>query len=284
MHAPERTKTSERKPTKVSDVLSRFGFHTMPFTRELAVKDRYAHSMFEDALEPLVEAVGQRMSAALIAPAGTGKSALLRALVARLPEARYRIHYVKVTHLSKRDMCREIATAIGAQPAGSYPMLVRRLQEHFATATETDGTRPVLLIDDSHEIRPEVLGILRILTNFEMDSRLVVSIVLSGQPPLARLLRRDELADIQGRLAHVAQLAALSRTDTARYVEHRASVAGAQTCPFDRDSLDAVYEISRGNLRAIDRLCRKALALAHAADHDRVDANHVAEARRVLWT
>jgi len=42
------------------------------------------------ALEPLVAAVSQRMSAALIAPAGTGKSALLRALCDRLPAARYR--------------------------------------------------------------------------------------------------------------------------------------------------------------------------------------------------
>ena len=136
------------------------------------------------------------MSAALIAPAGTGKSALLRALVARLPEARYRTHYVKVTNLSKRDMCREIATACGAPPAGSYPMLVRRLQEHFVAATDTDGVRPVLLIDESHEIRPDVLGLLRIVTNFDMDSRLVLSIVLSGQPPLAHLLRCRSLRSV----------------------------------------------------------------------------------------
>lgn len=268
---------------QLSDWLSRFGFHTWPFTRELAVKDRFAHPDFDAALEPLLAAVSQRMSAALIAPAGTGKSALLRALVARLPEARYRTHYVKVTNLSKRDMCREIATACGALPAGSYPMLVRRLQEHFVAATDTDGVRPVLLIDDSHEIRPDVLGLLRIVTNFDMDSRLVLSIVLSGQPPLARLLRRDDLADVCGRLAHIAQLALLSRPDATRYIEHRCRTAGAATCPFDADALDAVYEISRGNLRAIDRLCRKALAIAHAGDHSKVDSNHVAEARRVLW-
>jgi molybdopterin-guanine dinucleotide biosynthesis protein len=46
------------------------------------------------------------MSAALIAPAGAGKTALLRRLVAELPEARYQVSYVKVTSLSKRDLCR----------------------------------------------------------------------------------------------------------------------------------------------------------------------------------
>jgi hypothetical protein len=45
-------------------------------------------------------------------------------------------------------------------------MLVHRLQEHFVAATDTDDVRPVLLVDDSHEIRPDVLGVLRIVTNF----------------------------------------------------------------------------------------------------------------------
>ena len=82
----------------------------------------------DEALAGLLSAALARMSAALIAPAGTGKTALLRRLRSGLPEARYHVHYVKVAGLSKRDMCREIAVACGAAPAGSYPMLVRRLR------------------------------------------------------------------------------------------------------------------------------------------------------------
>jgi len=43
----------------------------------------------EPALAGLLSAVEARMSAALIAPAGTGKTALLRRLLSGLPEARY---------------------------------------------------------------------------------------------------------------------------------------------------------------------------------------------------
>ena len=85
---------------------------------------------------------------------------LLRSLRAHLSEARYRVHYVKVTDLGKRDLCREIATAVGAKPAGTYPMLVRRLQEDFAQTSGIDGVRTVLVLDEAHDIRPDVLGIL----------------------------------------------------------------------------------------------------------------------------
>lgn len=267
----------------MNDLRSHFGFHTIPFTREIAIEHRLSLPLFDEPLLALRRVVDQRMSGALIAPAGTGKTALLRALCAQLPEARYRIHYVKVTGLSKRELCREIATAIGAQPAGSYPVLVRRIQEHFAAVTDTDGLRPVLLIDEAHELRTDVLAMLRLLTNFEMDSRLVLSILLAGQLGLRAMLRRDELEDIARRIAHYAVLRPLSRAETQRYLEHRSTIAGASTPPFDDAARDAIYEIGRGNLRATDGLALKALELASDEPCPVVNANHVVEARKLLW-
>jgi general secretion pathway protein A len=266
-----------------TDMLSRFGFHSLPFTREIRVADRFAHELYERPREYLRRAVDKRMSGALIAPAGTGKTTLLRALKETLPEARYRVRYVKVTDLSKRDLCREIATAVGVAPAGTYPTLVRRLQERFANDLEVDAVRPVLFLDDSHGMRPEVLSLLRILTNFEMDSRLVLSFVLAGQPPLSGLLRDERLKDVTHRLAHCATLRPLSRQETAEYITHRCQIAGCATPPFDGGALTAIYEIGRGNLRATDQLALQALELAHDGSCEVVDAQQVTEARRLLW-
>lgn len=265
------------------DLRSRFGLHATPFTPEVAVEQLFTLPFFDEALTGLRRAVDERMSAALIAPAGTGKTALLRTLCSRLPEARFRVHYVKVTGLSKRDMCREIATACGAEPAGTYPTLVRRLQEHFLTASDTSGLRPLLVLDEAHDLRVEVLGMVRLLTNFDMDSRLVLSIILSGQKPLAKLLGRDDLEHIARRLAHISSLRVLSREETGRYVQHRLTIAGASTVPFDSAALDALYEIGRGNLRATDRLALKALELAHDGNADVASSAHVIEARRRVF-
>jgi len=116
-----------------------------------------------------------------------------------------------------------------------------------------------------------------------MDSRLVVSILFAGQFGLRALLRRDNLEDIARRIAHYATLRALSRPETQRYIEHRCTIAGAKTVPFDDGAIDAIYEIGRGNLRATDRLALKGLELAHEASCDVVDANYIIEARKVLW-
>ncbi len=60
----------------MKDFRSRFGFHTTPFTREVAIRDRYKNPIFDEVIGALAHVADERMSAALIAPAGTGKTAI----------------------------------------------------------------------------------------------------------------------------------------------------------------------------------------------------------------
>jgi general secretion pathway protein A len=265
------------------DLRSAFGFTATPFTREIAPEHHFRLSFLEEALDGLSRCIDGRMCAALIAPAGTGKTLLLRRLVAGLPEARYQVRYVKVTDLSKRDLCREIAVACGANPAGAYHTLVHRLQERFESRSHQDGVRPVLLLDEAHDLRPAVLPILRLLTNFEMDSRLVLSVVLSGQLPLKALLSRDEHEAVARRIYHYATLRLLTRDELGQYVAHRCAVAGVSTVPFDAGALDALFEMSRGNLRAADSLALKALEQAAAGTSAAAGPQHLIAARKELW-
>jgi len=269
--------------TERVDLRAHFGLHSIPMTREIAVSERWRHELYEETLTEALATVAQRMSCAIIGPSGTGKSLLLRSVNDALPGARYRVHYVKVTDLSKRDFCREVAAALGCSPAGSYGALVRTIQQRCQSLLDQESLRPVILLDESHDIRPEVLAILRVLTNFQMDSRLVVSLVLAGQSALRRLLRRDELESISRRIAHYASLRLLSRQETRSYVEHRLAVAGAKTALLDDAALDAIYEAAQGNLRAINRLTLKSLQIAAAQRAKVVGADHVVAARQKVW-
>ncbi len=69
------------------DLQNRFGFRTMPFTRELRVADRFLTQQHTAVLDHLQRTVNDRMSATLIAPAGVGKTILLRTLHEGLAEA-----------------------------------------------------------------------------------------------------------------------------------------------------------------------------------------------------
>jgi len=265
------------------DLRAHFGFNATPFTREIPIDQRWRAELFNEPLTALQNTVEQRMSAVLMAPSGTGKTVLLRSLRSLLPEARYRVHYVKLTALTKRDLCREMAAAAGFDvPGGPYPIVVRKLQDGFRALADDDGLRPVLIIDEAQDLRPDVLAQLRILTNFDMDSRLVLSLIIAGDGQLRFLLDRPQLEPIRRRMAHFASLRLLSRAETLDYMQHRVRVAGANNFPFDSQAVDAVFELSRGNLRAIDHLARKALEFAVVESSAAVDPSLVTAARQKL--
>jgi type II secretory pathway predicted ATPase ExeA len=266
-------------PTASVDLCVHFGLHHLPFTREVAVADRWHHPQYDELADHMRAIVEHRLSGAIVAPAGIGKTVVLRTLVDTLPEARYRTHYLKVTDLSKRDLCREIATALGAKAAGYYGALVRSIQDRCLTLVEQDSVRPVIILDDCHDARPEVLAILRVLANFEMDSRLVVSLVLAGQGYLRTMLRRDDLEDVTRRLSLIGTLRPLSRDETSEYIDHRLRLVGGSVDIFDRHALEAIYEATQGNLRAIDTLALRAMQLAADAGIKVIDARIVIAAR-----
>lgn len=260
-----------------------FALKETPFTREISVENKLTLPFLDEQIKALEDMVKRRMSALLMAPAGTGKSVVLRSVVKHLPGARYNASYFKVSRLSARDLCREVAHAIGARSAGTYPALVRAVQERFEQKITSDGVRPVLIFDDAHAMKPEGFEIIKILTNFDMDSRLVVSFILAGHPSLREKLHRDDLDDIRQRIVHCGELRLLSREETVTYIKHRMNIAGSKTCPFDDSTLDGLYEMSRGNMRAIDNLAFLCLKRAAEAGAKTVGIQHLHQARADVW-
>ncbi len=264
------------------DIHALYGLHTTPFTREVNTSARFAQPEHEAVVARLRRAVDERLSAAIIAPAGTGKSVILRALIDELPEARYRVHYIHVVSLSKRDFSRHLAHAIGAKASGHAGALVGAVQGQAYLLSTQDALRPVIIIDEAHDFRPEVLALLRLLTNFEVDSKLVISIILAGQPPLRALLRRDDMTAVRGRLSYVGTLRTLTREESHDYIRYRSELAGAPKPLFDQRALDALYEVAQGNLRALNAIALSSLYAAAEQGAEVCGTEHVIRARKEL--
>lgn len=271
---------TERETVK----LDRWHFTKTPFSRELRIENQVGFDFLSQAKETLMATISECQSGALVGPAGCGKTVLLRSILHDLPEARFKCTYVKLAELAPRDVCRKIATGLGLSPTGSLPALLQSIEEALKEGFFNRAVRPVILLDDVHELKRPAFKLIRLLTNFEMDSRLVVSFVLVGQPPLKKVLLTPELEDVHQRLVSCVELRLLSREETREYVDHRVREAGSSMSVFSPDAIEALYEISRGNMRALDRLARASLRQASKGKHELVNASDVAVARSEVWS
>lgn len=273
-------------PTEIQqpppDVRAHFGLAGLPFTREIPSQKMWRQPGTDDLVRDLEATVSARDSAAVIAPSGAGKTALIRRLVDSLPEARFRVADIKVTAVGNRDLYRGLARALGIEPSGTWPALLESLQSHARTLATTEARRTVLIVDEAQDMRPHVLSTLRMLTNFRLDSELLISLVLVGDSGLEALLLRPDMDALRSRIACVVRLRLLSRPETRSYVDHRLDIVGARSQLLDDSAVEAVYDFTRGNIRAIDHLCRTALDLAARSSLGTVDAGVVTAARKKL--
>ena len=265
-------------------MLDHFKLKCIPFTREIATRDCYSLDYQEQQISWLLKAVSMKMSALLMAPAGMGKTVILRRIEEKLPDAHYQVSYLKVSRLSGRDFCREIGRAIGARPAGNYPALMRAVQERMQACLASEGQRPIIMIDDAHSLTEQGFELLKLLSNFDMDSKLVVSFILAGHHDLKKKLHNPNLVDVRQRIIHCGELRLLSRQECSDYIKHRFLVAGLATAPIDQSAVEIIFEMSRGNMRAIDNLALKSLDQAEAAKDKTVGSEHVMAAGASLWT
>lgn len=277
MTAPTQT---QQPPTP--DVRAHWGLSGSPFTREIEPHRMWRQPGLDDLVRDLEAVVSARDSAAVVAPSGTGKTALIRRLLDCLPEARYRVADIKVTSVGNRDLYRSLARALGIEPSGTWPALLEGLQAHAKALATTEARRTVLIIDEAQDMRPQVLATLRMLTNFRLDSELLISLILVGDSGLEALLHRPDMEALRSRLASVVRLRLLSRAETRSYVDHRLDIVGARSQILDDSAVEAVYDFTRGNIRAVDHLCRTALDLAARDGLKTVDAGTVTAARKKL--
>lgn len=259
-------------------VANRYGLTKEPFTKEVPVEELFEHEGHSAAVTRLKAALEGHSSAVLTGESGTGKTFVVRALEAKLPAGRYRVHYIHNATVNLRDFYRQLSAALGLEPRATPAALFRSVSAHVEELATEQKLRPVLVLDEAHLVPLPVLGHLHILMNFHRDSQPLLSIVLLGLPELRDRLTRNVLASLAARLPVRVVLGPLSAGGVADYLRHRMRTAGSSQEVFSEDAGLLIAEATGGVLRKIDVLAASALEVACEGKGTLVDASVVEEA------
>ncbi len=202
---------------------------------------------------------------------GTGKTTLTRTLLARVPEE-IDLALVLNPRVNVRELLITICEELGLKNCAKAPdnkTLIDKLNARLLEGHER-GRRTVLVVDEAQNLEIEVLEQLRLLTNLETETTKLLQIILIGQPELRATLARGDLRQLAQRITGRYHLGALGIDDTAAYVLHRLSIAGAQRALFTQRALNEVHRLSGGTPRLINVICDRALLGAYTAEQAQV--------------
>ncbi len=250
-----------------------FGLSTNPFTIAPDPRFLYMGKHHEEALAHLLFGVrGAGGFIQLTGEVGTGKTTLVRSLVADLPRD---IDVALV--LNPRLNANEFVAAILDELNVPYPpnrastkLLTDRLNRYLLD-TFAKGRRVVLIVDEAQNLHPDVLEQIRLLTNLETNEQKLLQIVLVGQPELAKVLGRHDLRQLAQRITARYHLTPLTAGEVQNYIDHRLATAGADRALFSTAAVKEIYKQSRGIPRLINVICDRALLGAYSAERPVVD-------------
>lgn len=232
-----------------------------------------------EALAALSHSVlSQKGFIVLMGDAGTGKTTLLMTLMRSIPAARARFSMIFNSTLTSAEFLELVLLDFGLTdiPASKAQRLVR-LQQLLA---ELHGQRKVavLVVDEAHNLSPEVLEEIRLLSNFESADQKLLQIVLAGQTPLRDLLNRDDVRSVKLRIPLRVTLHPLLRAQVEQYIHHRWNKAGAtQPAPFTPQAIQQVSYWSHGIPKLINAICDNALILAFRKRLTSITGDHIDE-------
>jgi len=263
------------------DFLNFFNISETPFTREFQIKNRVKFQHIENEALKLRNVIMRRQSGVIIGAAGMGKTVLLRSLRDNLPGAHIEFIYIKMAGLGLRDMTRQIADALRIDVKSGTSHLIKVMEAHFTEHYKDKNIQYVLALDEAHEIKPNAFQLLKGITNFNMDSKLIVSLILCGQLPLKDILCSSKFVDIKQRMNYYAMLRPLTKEETFDYIKSRIQFIGDLNI-FTERAMDEIHEISKGTMRAIDAISLLSMEKSFEKKVKVVDSEEVKEAMEAL--
>ncbi len=263
-----------------------FGLNSSPFGMTPDPDFLYHSQTHREALAALTYGVQLRRGfMTLVGEVGTGKTTLVNALLASL-ERSTRTIVVTHTTVNREELLRIIVDklyrtlttprgtgALAHDSSGVSQRLSRmtriELINEFSAFVNGESSSfrppPLLIIDEAQNLTREVLEEIRLLTNLEGPKTKLVQVLLSGQPELDALLARNDLRQLQQRIAVRAYLQPLTCEETESYVRYRLERAGANGRQiFTPDAVQAIWAASGGVPRTVNVVCDYALINALA--------------------
>jgi general secretion pathway protein A len=230
-----------------------FGLKDHPFSKEIADRDLWLPSSKAALVSELVEALEERTSVLLTGEPGVGKTCVLRALRARLPEAGFRLTYCHNATLGRRDFYRQLCLALGLAPNATAAAVFYAVTTHVEDLAK-ERLHPVFLLDEAHLLHEQMLGHLHILLNYQWDSKALLSLVMVGLPELNDLLQMRRYRSLYSRLHVRLHIDPLTPDDTAEYLRYRLKRAGVEREVFTADAVAMLHESAVGGMRELDRI------------------------------
>ncbi len=252
--------------------LEYWGLQRFPFENVPDPEFMYYSAEHEEALARLVYAVRRNKGAVLLTgEIGCGKTTLSRVFIQQLADSEFDIGLITNPSLEPIDFLKEALYQIGLDPqSNTKSELLKILNDRMLENMKGNRTT-LLIIDEAQLVYKETFEEIRLLSNFQLNDRYLMTLVLIGQPELRDIIRGYKQLD--QRIAIRYHLNPLNKDNTEKYIIFRLEKGGQTKIVFTAAALEEIYSYSEGVPRKINNICDLALLIGFSVKVEKIDVD-----------
>jgi len=259
------------------DYIARYGLECNPFLKNskeiLLETEEFKELRFR--LDYLLSTKGFGL---LTGSPGKGKTTAIRSWSSSLNNSLYKVIYSSLSTLTVMEFYRYLVMELGGQPAHRKVENFRLIQDEINRLVFDKRITPVIIMDEANYISGSILNDLKLLFNFEMDSRDRAVILLAGLPHLNNTLRLGIHEPLRQRIVMNYDLGGLSKEEGRSYIQTKLNGAGCHQSIFEENAMEAVLNAANGTPRLINKFCNASLLVGNSNGLNRITADAVMQA------
>ena len=204
-----------------------------------------------------------------------GKTYAIKYFVNNLNKGLYKSVYLCLSTVTVMDFYRSLCIGLGIIPSHRKIDMFNQIQETIKTLVKDRKITPVILLDEVQYMRTEILNDLKMLLNFDMDSKEMTILILVGQPTVNDTLSRNTHESLKQRVVVNYTFAGLDFIEVSSYLKDRIHLAGLNENIIEENALKALAANCNGATRKLNSLIEKCLLICEQKNESVITAEIV---------
>lgn len=249
-----------------------------PFSKEIDIKKLFKTNDFNEALTRLEFLNTTKGIGLFTGNPGSGKTYTVKYFLENLNSSLYKIVYLPLTTVSVIDFYQALAISLGLETCRSKTKLFFDIQNYIRQLVQEQKKNLVIAIDEAQLLSKDILTDLKILFNFDMDSKNMVTLILIGLPVINHTLSKRIFEDLSQRIVMKYDFKGITETDTKTYITDRLNLVNANNNIFENSSIVALANACNGSLRKLNLIIERALTIGAVENAQSINSDIVMKA------
>lgn len=239
-----------------------FGMKLNPFKKDIDIKNTFHFADFKECQNRLKYLLNNKGIGIFTGTSGKGKTYSVKYFVKNLNPNLYKIIYISLSTVTVMDFYRSFCIGLGIEPASKKIEMFKQIQERIKTLAKDRKVTPVIVCDEAQYFNTGILNDLKMLMNFDMDSKDLAVLILIGQPVLNDIISRTVHEALCQRIIVNYQFIGMDFAEVKQYINDRCNLAGIPVETFDEGAIKALSSNCNGSTRVLNNLIDKSLMIS----------------------